>query len=191
MEIRPSAPRRFKTNFSGLYDLGIDIIQDLEKRGYSVPVSSMLMRIGKMVIIPQMLEKGISEEEMKSDERKCLAIIETFIVKSAAYWEQIKNHDEKFLVDNSSVLFSDLPENYVNGFKDLFAMKDRGELIVKKEDLDDLWQFLEAMVRISIKHIHLTREPNELLKGTEKYYGKEYFPSLRINKLIEIWQVKM
>ena len=186
METRPSAPRRFKTNFSGLYDLGIDIIQDLEKRGYSVPVSSMLMRIGKMIIIPQMSEKGVSPEELQSDEKKCLVMIETFIVKSAAYWEQIKNHDEKFLVDNSSVLFSDLPKNYVDGFKDLFAMKDRGELIVKKEDLDDLWQFLEAMVRISIKHIHLTREPDSCGK-----YTKDYSPTLKIGKLIEIWQVKM
>lgn len=202
---KPSAPRRFKAVFSGLYDLGADIIADIESRGYAVPVSSLMMRLGKIVVIPVMLEKYTTGDEkeiarVNEEEEKCTTIIETFITKSAVYWAQIKERDMNFLIENSAVLFSDLPEKYVTGFTSLFSMKDKnGAALIKTQDIDDLWKFLEAMVRISIRHIHNSREPTYIdvvsKSGDGKVekclqYTKDYCPTIKVSKLVDIWQIK-
>lgn len=218
---KPSAARRFKAVFSGLYDLGIDIIEDIETRGYTVPISSFLMKIAKSRIIPNTLDKYTTKEEHKKsqmvmkwellqaqeeerallEEKKCQTMIEIFIAKSAAYWPQIKEKDINFLVLNSAVLFNDLPENYVKGFCDLFKMKDKGLLVIPEKNIEDLWDFLQAMVRISIRHVHTQRKPNYVdvvSKGEdgkasstkEMQYTEEYFPTLKVSKLVELWQIK-
>lgn len=226
-----SAPRRFKANLSELYEVVFDIIKSVESRGHQPPVSSFMLRLGKSTVVPNMVEYtsdeafasdpknvGLSKEKYAAartslkeietkqytlDEGQCTLMIEKFIIKSSAYWPQIKDKDVKFLIENASVLFAELPEQYIKGFCQLFDMSDKqGNPMVSEDRISEIWDFLHAMIRISIRHIHETRRPKEVeviskddngenVKSKVVQYTQEYFPTLSVRNLVETWQVKI
>ena len=226
-----SSSRRFYTNLSQLCEVIIDIISSIEKKGYSPDISSFMLKLGKPTIIPNLtiatsdedfLKNSINSnlspqqytlsretlrhrenKQIETDNKLCLDMIETFISKSVTYWDQIKNKDMNFLLENSSVLFMEFPQQYVTNFCKIFKMADTdGKSLISENYIDEIWDFLHAMVRICIRHIHETRNPKEVevvsksddgvsVKTKMIQYTVEYFPSLSVRKLVETWKVKM
>ena len=82
-----------------------DMIADLSKRKYDVP---------KMWILDTASAFLVSIDDT--------ALIESFITKSYSHWDRIKIHDEKFFVENSGVIFGDVPKETTKMFVDMFTL---------------------------------------------------------------------
>lgn len=93
-------------------------------------------------------------------------LINLFINNSHALcWNKIKERDEKFFLENVNKIFSILPAESVNIFKDLFlTVDDNGVNVVSDNLKNELWGLFDAMIKISIKYIHKQR-----IQHPEKY----------------------
>lgn len=84
-------------------------------------------------------------------------IVETFITKSYPYWKNIILRDKDFLVNNLEVIFGvNLPQ--IEEVKKLLRMNK-----VPDDLLDELWEYLDAMIVTSIKYI-IDKRKTELFK---------------------------
>ena len=78
----------------------------------------------------------------------------------------------------------------------------KGQPLISQDKIDEVWEFLHAMVRICIRHIHISRKPQvcqvvsksddgEAVTKEIIQYTEEYCPTLSVRKLVEEWKVKM
>jgi hypothetical protein len=87
-------------------------------------------------------------------------LIDVFIEHSHPHWEKIREHDEKFFIENAHVIFKQLPvdSSNINAFKVFFtAVDNKGNNIISDTDRDAIWTIFESLVKICLKYIHKVR----------------------------------
>lgn len=123
-------------------------------------------------------------------------LIEGFITNSHEHcWDQIKRRNEEYFVENAGTIFQYLPMDKVNLFKDLFTTKDSsGKRIVSEVIISSIWSIFDALIKISIKHVHLNRKPStRVLNGKEVkgYSNPSYMKDVNLAHHANIWKVSL
>lgn len=122
-------------------------------------------------------------------------LVQGFIENShLSCWDNIKNRDEEFFVENSGNIFKYLPASEVNLFKDLFTTRDKdGNYVVDQSFKNQIWKLFDQMIKIAIRYIHINRVPystNESGIITNKY-EREFFNNVDIQLHANTWGVKL
>lgn len=109
-------------------------------------------------------------------------LINLFILNSHEIcWDKIKLRDEKFFIENVSQIFSVLPAESVNLFKDLFLTVDKnGTNVISKKLKDEIWGLFDAMIKISIKYIH-----------KQQIQKPDVYADVKLQKHADLWGVKL
>lgn len=140
----PTTVERFFMNVEGLFQLISELVSHAYQSGYQI-VSPYLVNFAGFVLFK--LDKEF--------------VLKTFIEKSHPHWEQIRIRDEQFFVHSAGKVFSGLPLDSVNAFKELFLLKStKGERFVSEDDRDAMWDYFESLVRISIHYLQEHPEKN-------------------------------
>lgn len=166
--------KNFRKNVEELIDLTVETLNWVKREGINHDISVGKLTMGKLYMNTY-------------DDH---SLITGFIKRSKDHWEKIKNRDEEFLFNNSSVIFSEFEDENIEFFNKLFLMKNnKNEFIIQKETKNAFWDILEDMVKNSIKYIHEFRgmEYNEEKK--KNVYKRNYFPDISIKKQVELWQI--
>lgn len=122
-------------------------------------------------------------------------------------WDNIKQRDETFFVNNASNIFKYLPMDKVNLFKDLFTTVDtNGKCVISQSLKDQIWDLFDSMIKISIKYIHKNRGPysiktnptlggnsgiNPTTDGIMDYYSAEFFQEVNLEHHAYMWSVQL
>ncbi len=74
------------------------------------------------------------------------------------YWDKIKLKDQNFFMNgnNSSLLFGELSSAIVDGFIKLVKEK-----YISEQMMNNVWQHLHAMVKMSISFVYFERKPQK------------------------------
>ena len=179
MDRPPTEEERFFNNVMGLTDLMHEL-------------SSMCWDAGVKDINPQLisLARGYLSGYNKTE------LIDTFIKYSWEYWGEISERNQDFFIEHANSIFEHLPvktEN-INAFKVFMRAKDEyGEYVICQEDREAIWDYFEAMVKISIKYIHRVRGVKLIEKenGFKPVYIKSKFPSIKVRKLAKEWNIEL
>lgn len=109
-------------------------------------------------------------------------LINLFILNShEVCWDKIKERDEKFFLENVNKIFSVLPAESINLFKDLFLTVDKnGKNVISQQLKDEIWGLFDAMIKISIKYI-----AKQQIQNPEKY------AAVNLQKHAKTWEVKL
>jgi hypothetical protein len=183
----PSAEERFKENVITLGSLICELVEDLQNRGHFV-VNPSVVALAVAVL---------NELEPRS-------IINIFISKSndtvegstpiEHCWEKIRNRDRSFFLDNAGSIFSDLPSSRVDAFSKMFSSTDeKGNPLVCQENEDEIWDFFDSLVKISIKYIHENREPCLIRESHQEIrkYQRDFFEDVDIGYHSKVWGINL
>lgn len=99
-------------------------------------------------------------------------LIESFIKNSHIHWDKIKERDEHYFIQHLDEVFTKLSPDMLLLIKDLyFASNSKdGRHIITSSFKKNLWDNLDALVKISIKYIH---KHMGIFKGIDvKYHAK-------------------
>ena len=107
-------------------------------------------------------------------------LIDGFISKSYPHWDRILAKDEKFMIENSDVLFGDIGKNKVDAIVKLYTLT---------QDKSETWSIVHDMVKCSIRHIHTVRFP--IKEGDGVRYTISFFPNIKLKACAEKWNVKL
>lgn len=133
----PTTVDRFFMNVEGLFQLISELVNSAYQSGYKV-VSPYLVNFTGFILF-----------KMNKD-----YVIRTFIEKSHKHWNEIRVKDEDFFLNHAIHVFSGLPLDDVNSFKELFLLKTAaGDRFVSDDDRDAIWEYFESLVRISIHYL--------------------------------------
>lgn len=134
---------RFSQTIEELIKLVQDLTIEVTKKGYKI-------------VDPQVIGVAVSVIKIVPASR----LFEVFIRRSHEHWEKIRVKNKDFFIDEAHNMFSDLPGGHVSAFKDLVSIRDKdNNSVVPAEDIDALFEFFHAMIKISIKYIHKQRQP--------------------------------
>lgn len=150
-----TSAERFHTNLLGLCDLVIDLIKWVPTQGVQTSLNAGLLSIAKL---------GVTALDPNY-------VITGFIQKSATYWEQVRNRDKTFLIQNAGVLFGELPPDHVKEFCRLFAMKRR----MTEEDRKNIREWRQEYIGEFVAE--MTKEEKRVLDPS----GAIDFSTLHIN----------
>jgi hypothetical protein len=151
----PPPEERFRGCIEDLICVVNDCLEYLETRGYSILSPTLVGFAGTII--------------QRYDNR---FIIETFIKYSHQYWDEIRNHNEKFFDEHAHNIFQELPLGNIDSFKKLFNLIDGdGKKVIDDDYRNDIWAMFESLVKISINYIHKNRE---YVNGQYKYEFCEY-----------------
>lgn len=122
-------------------------------------------------------------------------LIEVFVRRSHEHWEEIRGKKKNFFVKEAHNMFSDLPGGHVTAFKDLVSIVDKdSNPVVPNEDIDALFDFFQALVKISIKYIHKQRQPT-IVKQTDgvlyKYSEPKAFEYVALETHAKNWKITL
>lgn len=179
MEQNPPEEKRFIANVLDLVALGHELISDCWDKGIKD-------------INPQWI--AIAENYLEG--YNPVELIETFIKHSYPYWDQIKNHEEQFFIDNAHVIFGNLPidTSNINAFKLIFTATDsNGNDVVIQEDRDAIWTITESLVKICIKYIHRVRGVKlvQTKDGLRPAYINKNFPKIKVREQANLWNIDL
>jgi len=122
-------------------------------------------------------------------------LITAFIKKShEKFWDKIKLRDEEYFIENSHKIFDILPMKNLDVFKELYLSKDeKGNSIITDDQKDDIWNLLDALVKISIKFVHENRDPQSIVKDgkTLLKYNKEFLNDVNIEYHKKEWGLNL
>lgn len=165
----------FYKNIDILISLSSDILQWAIQRGIKTKINPGILNLGKIYLA-----------QMNKHE-----LISGFIKRSYKYWDLIYNRDEKFLMENSGVLFNELDSEYVDSFNELFSMiePDTEEYLIRPETRASLWNILHAMIENCIKYIHEYRKPLFNEEKQKITYTVGYFPEIKVSDQIQKWNI--
>lgn len=157
----PPEEERFSKNILGLAEIIRIGIEELYEKGYDVIdpniilfYTSILTTLDKHLLITKFIEHS---------HETC--------------WDKIKDRDEIFFIENASSIFSYLPTENINLFKDLFTTVDENQnCVITQEFKNNIWCFFDSMIKISIKYIY--KNPNK-------------FENISVNNHIQKWELKL
>lgn len=123
-------------------------------------------------------------------------LIQCFIKNShEKCWDNIKQRNETFFIENSNEIFKFLSVDKLNLFKDLFKAKDsKGNNIISDSLKNQMWNIFDAMIKISIKYIHKNRGPYSYINSNGEIingYNKSFFDNVDITKHAKVWNVNL
>lgn len=171
-----SQPEKFQNNLLELIDLVKETVSWLNQNGYETKVSPFTISLGKAFV-----------STWDPNET-----IHTFIERSYEHWDRVQHKEEEFLTSNAEILFSGVSKEHISSFTEIFRLKENVDgkevSVIPPETKDSIWEILHAMIRISIRHIHLTRKP-ELNDNSKMAYTVKYFPHISVRKNVEKWKV--
>lgn len=145
---------------------------------------------GHQIISPTLV--SIAESALKKYDKTKL--IDNFIKYSEPYWDQIKDRDEIFFIENANKIFKDLPIKDVNLFSVLFTAKDKNnKYVVESYDREAIWEYFDSFVKICIKYIHRKRQlkQRETDKGIMLRYTVTFFPKIKLRQHANKWEVQL
>jgi hypothetical protein len=184
----PPVEERFKSNFQEFVAVLVDVINTLQSHKVATPLDAGGLQVASLWLSTQ---SGHS-------------LIDRFITKTSGFWDQIKDHNVKFLIHHFGDIFDDLPmvHAHLPKISKLLEMtflhqypQDNRQLVTEIDELLDVfWKLLEACVRQSIFYVDEGRHPTvvTLPDGTAKrQYSTSFYPSLKVGKLITEWEVKV
>ena len=173
----PTPQDRFHENMIGLGELIYELISESSRRGYH----SVEPRFVKIAV-----DYAASKDKIEA--------IENFINGSKDVWDQIIAREETFFAKNAAKLFPDLPPNMVTPVASLLTGKQTdGADIVSQEDKEAIWAFLDSLIKICIKYIHIKRVPiiKQTENGPKPYYQLKYQPTIPIQKYANHYKIKL
>jgi len=179
MEQNPPEEERFITNVLDLTAL----VHEL---------ASICWDAGRKDINPQLVL--FAENYLEGYDPKKL--IDVFIRYSHNFWDQIKNRDEIFFIENAHVIFKHLPvdSSNINAFKVFFTAKDEnGNNIIEEDDRMAIWDIFESLVKICIKFIHRVRGVKlvSTKKGLRPAYIEKKYPKIKVKELAKLWKIDL
>jgi|DewCreStandDraft_4_1066084.scaffolds.fasta_scaffold10889_2 hypothetical protein len=173
----PPPEERFYQNMLGLSHLIYDLVDSAYKKEYRI-VKPSLVELATTILSSYPKRK----------------LIENFISYSHEHWDEIRERKEKFFEEHAVSIFSDLPLNNVNAFRELFQLQDKnGEPVIKQEDRDAIWDFFQAFVKISIHYIHQNRQPTVVTDpdgNKVPVYTRKFFEEVDLERHANLWGVK-
>jgi hypothetical protein len=171
----PPPTERFKANVKALTQICSELISRAQKQGLT-DIDLMTVRF-----ISIMLENYDSKE-----------LIDQFITYSFPYWEQIRTCDEKFFELNAERIFPSYDNKTVTVFKELFFVRTKeGKLFITPEEKERIWKLFESLVKVSLHHIHESRDPVVDRNTKVATYRKEAYNHVtKLPELIQVWKLK-
>jgi hypothetical protein len=174
----PPEEERFQRNAVILGNLVQKCVTDLNKAGYN-SINPMTVQFATTMI------GGFDK----------VYLIQGFIDKShKECWDQIKKRDEDFFVKNAGEIFSMLPAERVNLFRDVFLIRTpEGKSVVPLESKNQMWDLFDALIKISIKYIHRNRQPysqnvnGELMRA----YHASFYDEVDVMYHADNWKVQL
>lgn len=118
-----------------------------------------------------------------------------FIENSEPYWDNILNKEDDFFVNNSAQIFgkyASAPE--FNALKVIFGKNKDGVGLVDDQTKDDVRDFLNSLVKISIVHIFNSRVPKVEKNGSKvsiSYGKKTEYPNIDVIGHSKKWKVAL
>lgn len=190
-DLQPSPEERFYQNVIGLCELIYDIVCDVQVKGVPV-VHPDIIQVA-ITLLQHMNYQTMIEAFISKSDETCIQPDGSRSFKDHC-WVKIHSRDRDFFLNNTNVLFSQLPPDHVKLFGNMFKAEDEnGNNVVPKEDEDEVWEFFHSLVKISIKYVHEQRDPiiivDENGKHVKKYGNKKVFPNLELEKHAEMWNV--
>lgn len=186
----PSHEERFKANVVGLGDLILEIVKEVNDKGHFVVEPAVvnltvrvLERLPSKAIISTFINKSntAADGNVFSLEKHC--------------WSKIRSRDRSFFVENAGEIFNGLPVERIDAFSKMFsAVDENGKPIVPEEDEEEIWEYFESFVKISIKYIHENRKPVAIRTGTEelrKYQDESFFADVNLLDHADNWNIAL
>jgi hypothetical protein len=174
----PPEEERFARNANIMAQLVHETVVQLNQAGYRT-ISPDLVSLAATII------SGIEKH----------SLIQGFIGSSHhKCWDRIKVRDELFFVENASDIFSILPIEKVNLFKDLFLTTDaNGNSVMPRALKDQLWDLFDTMVKISIKYVHKGRNPYSYAtpEGVANAYAVSFMDDVDMAHHAPIWHIEL
>lgn len=173
----PPAPERFYSCVITLLELAGEASQELVKLGITGlsagiidTARGFLGQRSKDGLIQMFIEKGYQE---------C--------------WDKVSTRNSQFFLDNAERLFGSLQGFDLNIFQDVFRKDQNGKFLLPADIIADVWENLDAMIRISINYIHSQRDPRQVLNNGElaNCYYNVFFPDIDLPYHAAIWKVEL
>lgn len=200
----PVPSERFKINLLVFVGFFKDMFQEAKEENL------IQERISVLPIIEIIINRTDADE-----------IVKWFIERTYEYWDKIYDKDGDYVEEISSKLFQmvqdgkldelksseqlkgadealgGLSKGHIDNFKEVmtgsYKDEETGEMVKVFDDerKAELWQYLQAFVKISINHIHHTRQ-----MGEDGKYRTKFFPTINgekvsVKKLAAKWGVKL
>lgn len=159
---------------------------------YMRELAEICWEAGCKKVNPQMI--GIAKVYLSGLNK--IELIDTYIKHANSFWEQIRNREEVFFLENAHAIFQKLPvkSDNINAFKVFMTAKDsNGDPIIEEEDKDVIWDYFSAMTKIAIKYIHRQRRPKRIQKpeGYKVVYTNKFFPEIDVRSLSRKWNIEL
>lgn len=152
----------FKENVLSLINLSCKIINYVKETGYETTANAGIFQMGSVIV-------SISNND---------DLIDGFINRSYIHWKIIKEKNIDFLINNSSLLFSDIDQDTLHPLTELFEKK-----IIKDEYIDELWDIIHDMITNCLNYIHIRRKKDP---NTGKY-TVTYIKEINLRLMKEMW----
>jgi len=197
MEKIPTPSERFKDNLLNF----INFFEEMFKEAKEEEIISEKISLFPLVRV----------SVKKIDDRD---IVKWFIEKTYKYWDKIYKKNNDYVEEISSKLFqmvqdgkldemkgnddfrgadfiiNKLSKGHIDNFKEVLTGKyncDDEEIEIFDEDRkEEFWIYLKSFVKISINHIHITRE-----MGEDGKYKTKFFPEINVKEEVERWGIKL
>jgi hypothetical protein len=195
---------RFKTNLLIFVDFFKGMFQEAKEENL------IQERISMLPIIEIIIKRTSSDD-----------IVKWFIERTYKYWDKIYQKDGDYVEEISTKLFQmvqdgklddlkqsdqlqgademmgSLSKGHIDNFKEVltgsYEDEETGETVKVFDDerKEELWSYLQAFVKISINHIHFTRQMGENGKYKTKFFPTVDGEKVSVKKLAVKWGIKL
>lgn len=205
-EVIPVPSERFKTNLLIFVGFFKDMFQEAKEENL------IQERISVLPIIEIIIKRTDSDEIVKWFIEKTYKYWDKIYDKDEDYVEEISTKlfqmvqdgklddikkSDDFNFKGADEVMGSLSKGHIDNFKTVMteSYKDgeTGEMVKVFDDerKEELWQYLQSFVKISINHIHHTRQ-----MGEDGKYKTKFFPTINgekvsVKKLTAKWGIKL
>lgn len=162
--------QRFKGELISLFPLLSEIISNANSAGVETSLSPMKISLGGNLL--NLLD--------------ATNIIENFISKSYSSWAEIKKRDPQVAKDKLPSFFDDSLRSYVEEVVSFIG----NDTVVTPSIMQRLWEGIDNLSIIAVKHIHHTRGAKLDESGKQIGYINNYFPEISVRVARELFEIK-
>lgn len=176
---QPDESNRFYSCVENLLAIAGDASNELQLKGIN-GISGGIMAIAKAYLAGR-------------DRRE---LIQLFIDKGhEECWGKVSVKDDDFFLNNAERLFGKIRGFDLNIFQDVFRKDANGKFLLSQELIDDVWITLDAMIRISIKYIHVNRGPGQVEVAGQEYkencYYSVFYDTVNLEAHAKTWGMEL
>jgi hypothetical protein len=175
---------KYWCNLKQLIELGIFFAKDINDQHGCTKIDIDDLELAKAVL-----------NEIKPE--KSLLIFEKFIETSYPHWQKILERDRIYFIENADSILSAYTKIGAEYFKILFTTKsaDNPELYaIDGDDADEVWDYLVEFVKMSIRHVHMTRSPTIHRENNSVrivYANQDYMSKIDIIKWSQVYEINL